>query len=181
MRPSPANAPWPTGKPVWTGTAGLTGTGETVIGAASTLSVDLTDYKTIMAECGNSNLLNAIVFDFTNRFGPQPLDDFPDRSYAEYGVAELVTLTAIFNPAGLTAGAVGGLEWNTNSGHLWLSTADNDQSHLIPNADGTALFQAVQSRSLSRSRQHLNKGHQPLDTVSDSWPSSSRRGPFLKP
>ena len=157
-RPSPAGAPWPAGQPVWSGTAGLAGTGETVTGATATLSVNLTDFKTIKAECGNSNLLNAIVFDFTNRFSPQPLDDFPGRSYDEYGVTEVVTLAADFNPVGITAGGIGGLEWSTNSGHVWQSTNVDEHSTLVPNPDGTALFGAGSEPESVEIRATLKQG-----------------------
>jgi hypothetical protein len=61
----PSNAPqWPVAKPVWSGTSGVEGTGvETVSKEFSTASTSPTDYKTVIATCGNSKTANVIVVD----------------------------------------------------------------------------------------------------------------------
>lgn len=51
---APAGAPWPSGKPVWGGTCGATGVGETVQVVLSSPSQSMSDYQTITAECGNT-------------------------------------------------------------------------------------------------------------------------------
>ncbi len=58
---SPADASWPSGKPVWGGTSGASGTGETKNVTFNTISSNSTDYKTVTAECGNTVTANVIV------------------------------------------------------------------------------------------------------------------------
>lgn len=60
--PSPGAASWPSGKPVWGGTAGATGTASTKAVTFNTLSSKLTDFKTVTAECGNTVTVNVIVY-----------------------------------------------------------------------------------------------------------------------
>ncbi len=59
--PNPAGATWPTGKPAWSGSSGVSGTGETKSVTFDTTSTSATDYKTVNCECGNTVTLNAIV------------------------------------------------------------------------------------------------------------------------
>ena len=59
--PAPAAASWPSGKPVWGGTAGATGTGTMKAVTFNTVSSNLTDFKTVTAECGNTITANVIV------------------------------------------------------------------------------------------------------------------------
>ena len=58
---SPENASWPDGKPVWGGTSGASGTGETKTVTFNTVSSSSTDYKTVTTECGNTVSVNVIV------------------------------------------------------------------------------------------------------------------------
>ena len=109
--PDPCNASWPSGKPIWGGTAGASGTGETKAVAFNTLSSTLSDYKTVTAECGNTVSANVIVYDFEGELTPD--DNFdPNRSYDEYGIEETVKLECSIVPNGLTGGTVGGLKWS---------------------------------------------------------------------
>jgi hypothetical protein len=61
--PKPANAPWPAGKPVWGGTAGASGTGDTTSVTFNTISSSTSDFKTVTAESGNTVTVNVIVVD----------------------------------------------------------------------------------------------------------------------
>jgi len=108
--PDPSGASWPSGKPVWGGTAGASGTGSTKGVTFNTLSSSTSDYKTVTAECGNTVTANVIVFDFDSVFTPD--DNFSGRSQSNYGLEEEVNLSCTINPSGLTAGTVGGLKWS---------------------------------------------------------------------
>lgn len=105
---------WPSGKPVWGGTSGASGTGETKNVTFNTLSSSTTDYKTVTAECGNVVEANIIVFDVTGIF--TPLDDFSGRSQSNYGLEEEVYLTSTIDPTGVTVAQAGGLQWTKHSG-----------------------------------------------------------------
>ncbi len=65
---SPSGVTWPSGKPVWGGTSGASGTGDnTTLGESKksvtfdTASTSSTDYKTVTAECGNTVTANVLV------------------------------------------------------------------------------------------------------------------------
>ncbi len=121
----PAAATWPTNKPVWGGTAGATGNGETKTVAFSTLSTNNTDYKTVTAECGDTKTANNIVFDFEGTFTPD--DNCQEtatkkRSTTQYGIGEGVELGFKSNPTGISAAQMGGLTW-TKTGGLGSLTA----------------------------------------------------------
>ena len=112
--PAPAAASWPTGKPVWGGTAGATGTGTTKDVTFNTLSSNLTDFKTVTAECGNTVTVNAIVYSLTGKHVAQ--NWFTGRSTTNYGVAEPANLSFIVSPTGVTAAQMGGLLWTKVAG-----------------------------------------------------------------
>lgn len=59
--PDPCDASWPSGKPIWGGTSGASGTGETKNVTFNTKSSSPTDYKTVTATCGNTVTANVIV------------------------------------------------------------------------------------------------------------------------
>jgi hypothetical protein len=63
--PAPEGAQWPEGKPQWSGTSGATGTGQTATVTFNTTSSSSTDYKTVIAECGNTVTANVIVYETT--------------------------------------------------------------------------------------------------------------------
>ena len=59
--PNPVGV-WPSGKPVWGGNTGATGTGETKEVTFVTVSTSLSDLKTVTVECGNTVTINVVVF-----------------------------------------------------------------------------------------------------------------------
>jgi hypothetical protein len=117
------SASWPTGKPVWGGTSGASGTGSTTNVTFNTLSTSSSDYKTVTAECGNTVTINVLVFNFEGTLTPE--DDFDGRSSTQYGIAEEVHLSFSSDPTGFDAYEVGGLEW-TRTGFGTVSDAGND-------------------------------------------------------
>ena len=110
----PSDASWPSGKPVWGGTAGLSGIGEQKVLNVTTVSSSSTDYKTVTVECGNTLTANTIIYDFEGVLTPE--DNFSGRSQTSYGIAEEVHLTCTMDPSDLTATQVGGLKWYKYSG-----------------------------------------------------------------
>jgi hypothetical protein len=123
--PNPSDASWPSGKPVWGGTAGASGPGLTVQVAFNTLSSNSSDYKTVWAECGTSRVTaNIIVYDFDGELDPD--DNFSGRSEAAYGIGETVDLRFETTPSGITATQAGGLEWTKDSGVGTVSNAGDD-------------------------------------------------------
>jgi hypothetical protein len=61
----PSWAPWPAGKPVWSGSSGASGTGEEKEVAFDITSSSPTDYKVVQAECGNAVSVNVVVVDLS--------------------------------------------------------------------------------------------------------------------
>jgi len=121
--PNPSGASWPSGKPVWGGTSGASGTGETTLVTFYSMSSSTSDYKTITAKCGNTVTENIIVYHFVGDFTPS--DDFSGRSDIKYGLEEIVALDFIIDPTGVSASQAGGLEW-TKTGVGDISSAGND-------------------------------------------------------
>jgi hypothetical protein len=131
--PNPGGAFWPTGKPVWSGSSGASGTGETVGVGFHTLSSSTNDYKTVTATCGNTVTVNVVVYDFEGVLTPD--NDFDYRNQDKYGLEEIVHLTFITDPAGITAAQAGGLEWdNFGAGVV-----------MFGGSDGTATYDACAS------------------------------------
>ncbi len=130
----PAGASWPSGKPVWGGTSGASGAGETKNVTFNTISSSTNDYKTVTAECGNTVTANVVVFDFEGTL--TPADNFNQRSQAKYGLEEEVQLAFTTNPAGISAAQAGDLEWTKFNGVGLVSnagtdgTADYDAKHV---------------------------------------------------
>jgi len=122
--PDPAGASWPSGKPVWGGTSGASGTGSTTSVTFNALSASTSDYKTVTAECGNTVTVNVVVFDFTGTF--TPADNFSGRSQSQYGLEEIVALAFTTSPTGISASQAGGLEWTKHSGVGAVSNAGSD-------------------------------------------------------
>lgn len=156
--PNPTGASWPSGQPVWSGTSGATGTGETVSVAFSTLSSTYTgnppDYKTVKAQNGNSATANVIVYDFEGNLTPQ--DNFAGRSTEHYGIAELVNLGYSTDPAGIPAYLLGGLEWTIADGVGLLSNVNISL--------GTATYNARYSAGQTSLRITVNSGPSKDDT-----------------
>jgi len=124
----PADANWPDEKPAWSGTSGATGTGETISVTFNTLSSSLTDFKTVIAECGNTVTVNVIVYSLGRFHIPE--DNFTGRALTTYGVRELMDIGFTTNPAGITAAQIGGLKWSQPAGN----------GDLTDNGDGTGTY-----------------------------------------
>jgi hypothetical protein len=105
----PGGAAWPSGKPVWGGTAGANGTGET-----KDVAFNATGDQTVTTECGNTVTVNVKVYELTGYHAPK--DWFTGRATTKYGAAEGVDLSFTVNPVGITAAQMGGLSWSLVSG-----------------------------------------------------------------
>ena len=129
--PDPAEASFPGGKPVWGGTSGASGTGATVSVTFDTLSSSISDYKTVTAsDCGSTVTVNVIVYEFEGVLTPE--DNFSGRSQERYGIEEIVGLSCLITPNGVSASQVGGIMWfEYGVGSL------SDESN-----DGTATYDA---------------------------------------
>jgi hypothetical protein len=77
---NPSGSQWPIGKPVWSGTSGITGQYETKAFTFNTLSTSSSDYKTVIAECGLEVTVNVLVCDITLEWVEKdsPLDENPN-------------------------------------------------------------------------------------------------------
>jgi len=110
---------WPADMPIWGGSSGAIGTGETKSVTFNTESSSLTDYKTVTAGCmtsGTPTTVNVIVYDIAEEFSIMPEDNFTGRSQTEYGLEELVYLQFCSIPEGATAAQAGGLKWEKYAG-----------------------------------------------------------------
>ena len=105
----PATGTWPSNKPVWGGTAGANGIGET-----KALTFGAKGDKTVTAECGNTVSANVKVYELTGVHVAQ--DFFAGRNTTKYGVAEVADLSFTVDPAGISAAQMGGLEWSVAGG-----------------------------------------------------------------
>lgn len=119
----PAGAPWPAGKPVWGGSSGASGSGETKNVTFNSLSVSKTDYKTVAVECGNTVSVNVVCYDLIGTLTPD--DNFPQRSQTKYGIAETVDLGVIIDPGGVIGSEAGNLRWRLHSGGGTMSGVTN--------------------------------------------------------
>ena len=59
--PDPPGATFPSTQPHWSGSSGITGTGQTKAVTFNTTSSSATDYKTVIASAGNTVTANVIV------------------------------------------------------------------------------------------------------------------------
>jgi hypothetical protein len=118
--PTPAGSAFPSGQPIWSGSSGASGSGDTVSVAFNQLSTSTSDYKTVIAACGSSSVTaNVIVFDLLPIQTPQ--DNFAGRDLTAYGVCETVNLSYQTTPAGISDYDIGGLQWQIISGGGTLS------------------------------------------------------------
>ena len=146
--PSPSDASWPDGKPVWGGTSGASGTGETlpVPLTFNTLSTATSDFKTVTAECGNTVTVNILVFDFEGKLTPDQY--FDQRSQERYGLEEKVRLEFTTTPEGISATQIGNLKW-AYFGVGAISIAEND---------GTAWYDAGEAAGAITLRLTITSG-----------------------
>lgn len=120
--PTPETAAFPTGKPVWSGSSGATGTGDTKTVTFTTLSTSTSDFKTVTATCGNTSVTaNVIVFDLIPIVTPR--DNFEGRDLDAWGVCEFIDLSFLTVPSGISEYDIGGLQWQITSGGGDLSGA----------------------------------------------------------
>jgi hypothetical protein len=105
---SPAGTAWPTGKPVWGGTAGSTGSGE-----SKEITFSAKGDKTVTVECGNTISKNVRVFILVPTM--TAVDNFTDRATDKYGIMEVVNLNFTTDPT-VTLAQAGGLKWIKTSG-----------------------------------------------------------------
>jgi hypothetical protein len=122
--PDPANGQWPAGKPVWSGTSGASGTGETTSVTFDTNSSSTSDFKTVVATSGNAITANVVVFELTPQLTPN--DNFTGRSLERFGITERLTLGFTVTPSGVTAAQAGGLQWQQINGAGSLEDAGTD-------------------------------------------------------
>ncbi len=103
--PNPSGASWPSGKPVWGGTSGASGTGETKTVTFNTASTSTTNYKTVTAECGNTVTENVLVVEVDKIQYDDPYDN-PDGGLKDVTgtiyiyKGDTVDFKAIPNPSG---------------------------------------------------------------------------------
>jgi hypothetical protein len=126
--PDPGTAAWPSGKPVWGGTSGASGSSATTSVTFNQLSTSTTDYKTVTATCGNTGTVNVVVYDLTG--GLTPADNFSGRSQTQYGLEEFVNLSHTTNPAGITGLP---LQWKKTAGVGTLNGITYDAGHAAGN------------------------------------------------
>jgi hypothetical protein len=139
--PNPANGQFASGKPVWSGSSGASGTGQTTSVSFNTASSSTSNFKTVIATAGNSVTANIIVFDLTGVLTPD--DNFSGRSTTRFGIHEHITLGLSITPSGITATQVGGLRWqqNSGSGTLLDATTNGTGSYNVADSPGSATLQ----------------------------------------
>lgn len=141
----PSSGTFPAGKPVWGGTAGITGTGATKSANFPTISSSASDFFTVTAESGNTVTVNVIVYELQGILTPQ--DNFADRSQTRYGIAELIDLNYETTPA-LTTSQIGELTWEKVSGDGIISNIGS----------GTGVFTAADTPGTVGLKLTLNSG-----------------------
>jgi len=139
--PKPENATFPSGKPVWSGTSGISGTGQTKSVTFNTTSTSSTDYKTVIATAGVSITVNVVVIELTGVLTPD--DNFAGHSTTRFGIHEHLTLGFTVTPTGLTAEQIGGLQWQKTSGSGELANAPTNGtgSFNVADSPGSATLQ----------------------------------------
>ncbi|MGI9105882.1 MAG: DUF4114 domain-containing protein [Pyrinomonadaceae bacterium] len=132
--PDPAGAAWPDGKPVWGGTAGAIGPGDTKTITFNTLSKSTRDLQTVTTTHNNTVTANVIVYSLTGELAPQ--DNFRGRSTTSYGIAEKVNLSFTPKPS-ITAAQAGGLQWRVvNGGGSTTNSADGTSTYTAAETAG---------------------------------------------
>ena len=112
--PAPDGTAFPDNSPSWGGTAGASGSGDTTMFTFNDMSSSDSDYKTVTATCGNSAVsLNVIVYDIQGVLTPD--DNFTSRSLTEFGVCEVIHLSATTTPS-FSPGYLPELRWYLPSG-----------------------------------------------------------------
>lgn len=163
--PNLPTSPFPTGKPVWGGTSGATGTGQTVSVTFNTVSSSTSDFKTVTVTSGNTVTVNVVVYELTGVLTPAV--DFNGRSYIVFGIEEDVNLSFTSNPS-ITAAQASGLTWKITSVGTGFGT-------LAPMNDGTGMYTAPDTgKTLGLKLEVLDgpsKGGGPTTTIGIVQPS----------
>jgi hypothetical protein len=133
--PDPANGTFADGQPVWSGTSGATGTGDTISITFNAVSTSTSDFKTVVATAGNSVTVNVIVYELTPVTTPR--DNFSGRSATDYGLKELIDLSFTTSP-NVTAAQAGGLDWSKKSGVGTVTPSSGSVGTGTYDAEGTA-------------------------------------------
>jgi hypothetical protein len=111
--PGPSGGAWPTGKPIWGGTAFEGGSSGTP-GVTKSITFNVKGTKTVTAECGNTVSINVVVYELGAHHVAQ--DYFTGRDTVKYGVGEKADLWWTVDPAGISAIQIGGLGWSKAMG-----------------------------------------------------------------
>ncbi len=131
--PSPANAQFASGKPVWSGSSGASGSGQTKQVTFDSASTSATDYKTVVATAGNAKTANVIVIELAGTLTPD--DPFTGRSQTSFGIHERLGLSCSITPSGISTSQIGGAEWIQVAGNGTINTQ----------ADGTGTYRVSDS------------------------------------
>ena len=146
--PNPATATFPNGTPVWSGTSGAIGTGQTKSVTFSSTSSSTNDYKTVIAR-GSANTpavtVNVIVYELVGTLTPQ--SNFTGRSLIRFGLREVVDLSFTISPT-ISATNAGGLRWIRQTGTGQIDSQDV----------GTGIFTAPDTAESSNLRLEVLNG-----------------------
>jgi hypothetical protein len=145
--PNPPGAAFAAGQPVWGGSSGATGSGDTIPVNFTTESSSTTDYKTVTATSGNTKTVNVVVFTLTPVLTPD--DEFSGRSHVNFGLQEHVNLSFTVTPEGVTAANAGGIKWLLTNGSGRLNA---------PNSDGTGTYDAPETAGSATLKLEIQSG-----------------------
>ena len=139
--PTPGNSIFPSGKPVWGGSSGASGSTDATSVTFSSASTSSSDYKTVTCTCGSTSITkNVIVYDLTPTV--TPVDNFAGRDLSNFGVCEYLNLGYQIAPAGVTEYQIGGLQWELTSGGGSLS-AGSTGTYQCPDVEATVTLNIV--------------------------------------
>lgn len=137
--PDPANATFPSNRPIWGGSSGASGTGTTKSVSFNTVSTSTSDFKTVSASSGNIRTASVLVFEVTGVLTPE--DNFSGRSTMRFGIHEHLTLSSTITPSGITHAQVGGMQWVQSSGNGDLdATTNGTGTYEVSNTPGSAIL-----------------------------------------
>ena len=133
----PSGASWPSGKPVWGGTSGASGTGETTTVTFGAPSSNTTDFKTVTAESGNTVTANVLVVgvDKIQWNNNGTWTDLTGGTLA-VAVSSTISFKALPNPAGASWPS-GKLVWGGTSGASGSGTDTTSVTFNTPSSSTT--------------------------------------------
>ena len=152
--PDPATATFPPGQPVWSGTSGASGTGQTISVTFNSISSNTSDYKTLVAASSQTPVtVNIVVYELSTQVTPEdnyvPIPPQVARSLTDFGLKERVGFGFIASPA-ITAAQAGGLQWTVQTGTGTIPTPIR--------TDGLAIYTAPISAESSTLRLEVLSG-----------------------